>query len=124
MKVESGEKKIKVRNLNTNVIVESTIITRNGKVAYDGDFKIDGVLGTGAPIRLNFINLTGSVTGNLFPTGKKIDVIEGINVSCVDLSVPLIIIPARELGIKGDESPDVLNKKANDTAYRKLAFSM
>lgn len=38
------------------------------------------------------------------------DVIEGINVSCVDVSVPLIIIPARELGIKGDESPDVLNK--------------
>lgn len=110
IKVESGEKKIKVRNLNTNVIVESTIITRNGKVAYDGDFKIDGVPGTGAPIRLDFINSAGSVTGNLFPTGKKIDVIEGINVSCVDVSVPLIIIPARELGIKGDESPDVLNK--------------
>ncbi len=37
------------------------------------------------------------------------DVIEGINVSCIDVSVPLIIIQATELGIEGDESPELLN---------------
>lgn len=113
IKVGSGKETITIRNLNTNVIVESTIATKNGNVVYNGDIKIDGVPGTGAPINLNFKNSIGSVTGKLFPTGAKMDVINGINVSCVDVSVPLIIIRASELGIMGDESPELLN--ANKT---------
>lgn len=118
IKVESGEKTITIRNLNTNVIVESTISTINGNVVYEGDIKIDGVPGTGAPINLNFKNSIGSVTGKLFPTGEKLDVINGIHVSCIDVSVPLIIIRASELGIIGDENPEVLN--ANKSFLRKI----
>ncbi|MDH2880281.1 2-methylaconitate cis-trans isomerase PrpF family protein [Bacillus cytotoxicus] len=109
IKAESGEMTVTIRNVNTNAIVESKILTENGNVLYSGDVKIDGVPGTGAPIRLNFMNSVGSVTGKLFPTGSKMDVIEGINVSCIDVSVPLIIIQATELGIEGDESPELLN---------------
>ncbi|MGE7884137.1 PrpF domain-containing protein [Bacillus sp. NPDC094077] len=118
IKVGSGEKTIIIRNLNTNVIVESTIATKNGNVVYEGDIKIDGVPGTGAPINLNFKNSIGSVTGKLFPTGEKLNVINGINVSCIDVSVPLIIIRASELGIIGDEKPEVLN--ANKSFLRNI----
>ncbi|MGI9484574.1 MAG: PrpF domain-containing protein [Geminicoccaceae bacterium] len=31
---------------------------------------IDGVPGTAAPIALNFMNVVGSRTGKMFPTGK------------------------------------------------------
>ncbi|MRD16275.1 hypothetical protein GH833_31735, partial [Bacillus thuringiensis] len=54
IKVGSGKETITIRNLNTNVIDESTIATKNGNVVYNGDIKIDGVPGTGAPIDLNF----------------------------------------------------------------------
>ncbi|PEW78834.1 hypothetical protein CN424_14815 [Bacillus cereus] len=118
IKVGSGERTIMIRNLNTNVIVESTIATKNGNVVYEGDIKIDGVPGTGAPIDLNFKNSIGSVTGKLFPTGEKLNVINGIHVSCIDVSVPLIIIRANELGIIGDEPPEVLD--ANKSFLRNI----
>ncbi|WP_257150731.1 PrpF domain-containing protein [Bacillus wiedmannii] len=118
IKVGSGERTIMIRNLNTNVIVESTIATKNGNVVYEGDIKIDGVPGTGAPIALNFKNSIGSVTEKLFPTGEKLNVINGIYVSCIDVSVPLIIIRANELGIIGDDPPEVLN--SNKSFLRKI----
>ncbi|MCW5637110.1 MAG: 4-oxalomesaconate tautomerase, partial [Rubrivivax sp.] len=70
---------------------------------------IDGVAGTAAPIRLNFLDAWGSVTGSLFPTGRRIDVIEGLEVSCIDAAMPLVVLRARDLGLTGRESPDELD---------------
>ena len=55
--------------------------------------------GTAAPIRLNFLDAWGAVTGSVFPTGRRIDVIDGIEVTCIDAAMPLMIVRAGDLGV-------------------------
>jgi 2-methylaconitate cis-trans-isomerase PrpF len=73
-------------------------------VTYDGDAAIDGVPGTAAPVKLNFKSAIGSVTGKLLPTGRALDVIDGIDVSCVDVAMPMVLMRAEQLGKTGHES--------------------
>jgi 2-methylaconitate cis-trans-isomerase PrpF len=56
--VQVGSKKVTVRihNTNTGKIIHSTFPVLNGEARVDGEFKIDGVAGTGAKIELAFIN--------------------------------------------------------------------
>ena len=70
-----------------------------GRVTYEGDARIDGVAGTAAPIRLNFLDAWGAVTGSVFPTGQRIDVIDGVEVTCIDAAMPLMIVRAGDLGV-------------------------
>ena len=55
-------------------------------------------------LELNFFEIVGSKTGELLPTGQAINVIEGIEVSCVDVAVPMMIARASDFGIIGTES--------------------
>src|SRR6476620_9944522 len=70
-----GETCVRVFNVNTGSRIDVTVLTPDGKVTYDGGAGIDGVAGKAAPIRLNFLDAWGAVTGSLFPTGERIDVI-------------------------------------------------
>ena len=76
---------IHIRNVNTDSLIEAVVETPDGYVEYDGDTVIDGVPGKASPILLNFMEVIGSKTGALFPTGKRKEVIEGVEVSCVDV---------------------------------------
>ncbi len=40
----------------------------------------------------NFLDAWGAVTGSLFPTGRRIDTIEGVQVTCIDAAMPLVIV--------------------------------
>lgn len=100
---------LRIFNINTQKVVEAVIQTPSGQVTYDGDAKIDGVPGSGAPIQLNFLNATGAKTGRLFPTGNRVDVIDGIEVSLVDFATPLVFVPAIALGKTGHESKKELD---------------
>lgn len=100
---------VRVRNINTNSFIEAVVKTPNGIVEYDGDASIDGVDGTAAPILLNFLNVAGSKTGQLLPTGRLRDRIDGIEVSCIDAAVPMVLISASSLGKRGDESKEELD---------------
>lgn len=102
---------LKIRAVNTGALVESRVHTPGGAVSYDGDTAVDGVPGTAAPIALNFMEVVGSRTGKLFPTGQPIDVIDGIEVSCVDVAMPMMIMRAVDLGITGHESQTELDKR-------------
>src|SRR5512132_3091334 len=104
-----GETTVRVFNVNTRSRIDVTVLTPGGRVRYDGDTGIDGVAGTAAPIRLNFLDAWGSVTGSLFPTGRRIDRIDGIELTCIDAAMPLVIMHARELGLTGRETPDELD---------------
>ena len=95
---------IRIYNRNTGKIIEAVVQTPAGAVTYDGDARVDGVPGTGAPIVLNFLDAAGAKTGKLLPTGHAIDVIDGIEVSCVDLASPLVFVRAADLGKTGYES--------------------
>jgi len=101
----NGETTVRVFNVNTRSRIDVTVQTPDGRVTYDGETGIDGVAGTAAPIRLNFLDAWGAVTGSVFPTGHRIDVIDGIEVTCIDAAMPLVIMRARDLGLTGREAP-------------------
>ncbi len=101
---EDGETIVRIYNVNTAAVVHAAIRTPGRRVQYDGDVAIDGVPGTGAPISLNFLDAVGSKTGKLLPTGKVLDEIDGIPVSCVDLAMPMVIARAGDFGVTGYET--------------------
>lgn len=101
--------KVKIRNTNTGAYIEAEVQTPNGVVNYEGDAQIDGVPGTAAPIILNFMNVIGSKTGALFPTGKSMDTIDGIDVTCIDVAMPMVIARASDFGMTGYESREALD---------------
>ena len=109
--IKAGKSKTRTRIYMTNSgsICEVVLNTPNGQVEYAGDARIDGVPGTAAPIICNYIDIAGSITGSLFPTGNKIDVIDEIEVSCIDNGMPVVIIRAKDLERTGYESRDDLN---------------
>jgi 2-methylaconitate cis-trans-isomerase PrpF len=104
-----GETTVRVFNVNTQTVIEAVVKTPNGRVTYEGNTRIDGVPGTSAPVILNFLNAEGSLTGTVFPTGSAIDMIDGIPVTCIDVAMPLMVVAARSLGLRGDETPHELD---------------
>ena len=87
--------------------------TPNRQVTYDGDTEIDGVPGSAAPIKLGFRNIAGSKTGSLLPTGNARDTVSGVPVTCIDLAMPMVLVPAENLGKSGYESKDELDSDAD-----------
>ncbi len=104
-----GITKVRIHNVNTRKLIEARVQTPNGRVRYDGDEVIDGVPGSGAPIHLAFLDAAGSKTGKLLPTGKACDIIEGVEVSCVDAAMPVMLVRAFDLGVTGHECAADLN---------------
>ena len=104
-----GETTVRVFNVNTRSRIDVTVLTPGRRVTYAGGTGIDGVAGTAAPIRMEFLDAWGAVTGSLFPTGRRIDAIEGLDVSCIDAAMPLVIMRAGDLGLTGREKPAELD---------------
>jgi 2-methylaconitate cis-trans-isomerase PrpF/tripartite-type tricarboxylate transporter receptor subunit TctC len=115
-----GKTTARVFNVNTGARIDVTVCTPGGKLTYDGDARIDGVAGTAAPILLNFLDAWGAVTGKLFPTGQRIDVVEGVQMTCIDAAMPLMILRAADFGLTGRERPAQLdaNTALMDTIER------
>ncbi|WP_439586706.1 4-oxalomesaconate tautomerase [Hydrogenophaga sp.] len=109
VKAQDGTTKVRVHNVNTGARIDVTVRTPGGRVTYEGDARIDGVAGTAAPILLDFLDAWGAVTGQVFPTGQRIDRIQGIEVSCIDAAMPLMIVRAADLGVSGREKPVALD---------------
>ena len=109
VRAQLGETLVRVRNLNTNSFIHVLVQTPDGFVNYEGETQIDGVEGSAAPVMLNFLNVAGTKTGKLFPTGQLKDSILGTEVSCIDAAMPMVLIPATSLGIKGNESKQTLD---------------
>src|SRR3982074_1995726 len=71
-----GEAGVRIHNTNTKKIIVSHFGRDGEEAAVAGDMVLDGVAGTGAPIRLEFMEPGGAKTGKLLPTGKAADVLE------------------------------------------------
>ncbi len=117
VKATSPETRVMVFNINTKSVIEEVIQTPNGRVKYEGTAKIDGVPGTAAPVVMNLFDQIGGKTGKLLPTGKVRETIDGIEVSLLDAGMPMVLMAAASLGMKGDEpadffenSPDLMAK--------------
>jgi len=77
-------------------------------VEYEGDARIDGVPGSAAAIPIDFLDVAGSSCGSLFPTGSHLDRIAGLEVTCIDNGMPVVLMRAADLGKRGDDSPQAL----------------
>jgi len=100
---------LRVLTRNTGTLSDIEVRTPGGRVQYAGDARIDGVPGTAAPINISFLETAGSVCGALLPTGRLVDSFDGIDVTCIDNGMPVVIMPAEALGVSGYESRDALN---------------
>tara|TARA_R110000824_G_scaffold288508_6_gene476918 strand:- start:21662 stop:22753 length:1092 start_codon:yes stop_codon:yes gene_type:complete len=101
---------VRIHMLNTDSFVVAKIQTPEREVEYQGDARIDGVPGTAAPVLLDFLDVAGSSCGALLPSGSNVDVIDGIEVSCIDNGMPVVILDARDFGLSGYEDPEVLEQ--------------
>lgn len=102
---EGGEAVVRIHNTNTGKRVEATVPVVEGEARAQGDFAISGVPGTGACIKLAFLEPAGSVTGKLLPTGGAVDVFDGVETTCIDASNPCVFIAADSMGVEGTISP-------------------
>ena len=103
---------LRVLTRNTGTLSDIEVRTSGGKVEYSGDARIDGVPGTAAPINISFLETAGSVCGSLLPTGRLVDRFDGVDVTCIDNGMPVVVMAAEALGVTGYESRDELNADA------------
>jgi len=103
---------LRVLTRNTGTLCDVEVQTPGGRIEYAGDARIDGVPGTAAPINISFLDTQGSVCGSLFPTGRLIDRFGGVEVTCIDNGMPVVILSAESLGATGYETRDELNANA------------
>jgi 4-oxalomesaconate tautomerase len=109
---------LRVLTRNTGTLSDIEVQTPRGRVDYAGDARIDGVPGTAAPVKISFLETAGSVCGSLLPTGHRVDRFDGVEVTCIDNGMPVVVMPAEALGVTGYESRDELN--ANSALKQKI----
>jgi 4-oxalomesaconate tautomerase len=120
--------KVRIFMVNTSQTVVATVQTPGGKPEYQGNARIDGVPGTAAPVPLTFSDTAGSTCGALLPTGRTVDVINGVEVTCIDNGMPVVVMRAADVGRTGYETREELDKdtelKARIEAIRLTAGPM
>jgi len=109
-KPRSGEAVVRIHNTNTKKIIVSRFGMDGDEAAVAGDMALDGVAGTGAPIRLEFMEPGGAKTGKLLPTGKAADILQvprvgRMPVSMIDAANPCVFVPAEAIGATATEPP-------------------
>lgn len=107
---QDGETQVNIRAVNTEARVTAIVQTPDRVVSYEGDAQIDGVPGTSAPVALQFMETVGGVTGAFLPTGNLVDVIDGIEVTCMDVAMPMVIAKASSFGLTGYETAAELDE--------------
>ncbi|MEO1557648.1 MAG: 4-oxalomesaconate tautomerase [Pseudomonadota bacterium] len=108
-----GETPVNIRAVNTEARVAAVVQTPGGQVRYDGEAQIDGVPGTAAPVSLQFMETVGGVTGAFLPTGNHVDEVDGVQVTCMDVAMPMVIAQAADFGLTGYESAAELDENTD-----------
>ena len=119
---------VRIHMRNTGEVAVAEVQTPCGRVSYHGAAAIDGVPGTHAPVPLMFQNIEGSMCGALLPTGRVVDVIEGVACCLIDNGMPIVVMRASDFGLTGQESREALDAdaglKARLEAIRLIAGPM
>ena len=108
---------VRMLNRNTNKYINVTVpIDPETKTfAQDGDCAIAGVDGTAAELKVKFMNPAGAKTGKLLPTGNVLDVLDipgfgKIEATILDVSNPMVLVRAEDIGMTGTELPEEVNQ--------------
>ncbi len=106
---------VRIFNVNTQKRILATFAVADGKAVTEGDCRIDGVPGTGAPIRLTFCDPAGGATGKLLPTGNAVERINLsgslVEASIVDCGNLYALVAAAGLGLTGRETPAEIEQR-------------
>lgn len=107
---------VRMLNRNTDKYINVTVpIDPETKTfAQEGDCAIAGVDGTAAELKVNFLNPAGAKTGKLLPTGNPKDVLDipgfgPIEATILDVSNPMVLVRAEDIGLTGRELPEEVN---------------
>jgi 4-oxalomesaconate tautomerase len=103
---------VRIHMVNTGAVAQAYVSTPKGAVDYEGDARIDGVPGTAAAIPIDFLDVAGSSCGALLPTGNVVDEVQGVQVTCIDNGMPVVVLRAADFGKTGRESPEELEADA------------
>ena len=103
---------VRIHMVNTGAIARAFVPTPQGAVEYEGDARIDGVPGTAAAIPIDFLDVAGSSCGALLPTGNVADEVLGVQVTCIDNGMPVVVLKAADFGKTGRESPEEMEADA------------
>lgn len=103
---------VRIHMVNTGAIAKAYVSTPKGAVEYEGDARIDGVPGTAAAIPIDFLDVAGSSCGALLPTGNVVDEVQGVQVTCIDNGMPVVVLRASDFGKTGLETPEELEADA------------
>jgi 4-oxalomesaconate tautomerase len=113
-----GQTVVRVHMVNSDAYAELVVQTPDGSVTYEGEAKIDGVPGSHAPVLQRYFGTAGAQCGALLPTGHAMDRIDGIDCTLIDNGMPSVLIRSQDLGLSGDENPEVL--EANEALKTRL----
>jgi 2-methylaconitate cis-trans-isomerase PrpF len=131
VRVKDGDATVRIHNTNTKKIIHSTFSVAGGTSVEQGELAIPGVAGTGAPVRLDFMEPGGASTGKLLPTGRVTDRVGDVEASLVDAANACVFLDASSLGLTGkelpielEERPKVLERLAAIRAQGALAMDL
>ncbi|MFV0491158.1 MAG: 2-methylaconitate cis-trans isomerase PrpF family protein [Pseudorhodobacter sp.] len=119
-----AEAVVRIHNTNTRKIIRSRFPVEDGLAQVVGDQVIDGVSGSGAPIRLEFLEPGGAGTGKLLPAGgqaRSTLTVEGVGevtATMIDAANPCVFISPEILGKDGTEHPEAI--EADKATMEKL----
>lgn len=109
VQAQPGTTSVVIQSVNTGAKVQAVIQTPGARVTYAGQTAIAGVPGMAAPVALNFMDVVGSSCGALFPSGQVRETIDGIEVSCMDVAMPVVMARAADFGLSGYETAEELD---------------
>ena len=97
-------------NLNTDKYIDVEVPVKDGRFNNEGTCAIAGVVGTAGELKVNFLDPAGAKTGKLFPTGAAREWLDlgafgTIEATILDVSSPIVLVRAEDLGVTGGESP-------------------
>lgn len=112
-----GEAAVRLYNVNTRKRIVARFPLDGGSAAVEGGFELLGVGGSGAPIRLEFQDPGGAVTGELLPGDAPAETLAvpglgEVRVSIVDATTAVVAVSAADLGLSGSELPDAIEADA------------
>jgi 2-methylaconitate cis-trans-isomerase PrpF len=116
---------VRIFNTNTRKVIVAHVPVEGGRARVEGDFRIQGVAGTGAKIALEYLDPAGAGTGRLFPTGALSEEFalpsgKTIRGTIIDVTNPLVLVRAADFGLAGTESPEAVDR--DQALMRTLGF--
>ena len=103
------ETRVRIHNVNTGKLIEAIVQTPDGTVTYEGTTAIDGVPGTAAPIRLSLPRRRRRQDRPPAADRQVRDRIAGVEATCIDMAMPMVLLRAADFGKTGHERPAELD---------------